>query len=153
MDKKTCFFIGHHDCSNKIYSELERRTTEHIVEHGATEFIVGNYGNFDRLAAKAVISAKQLNPQIKLFLLLPYNPAERPVETPINFDGTIYPDGMENVPRRIAVVRANRYMVERSDYLIAYAWRAGSNATKLAEYAKSREKKGLIRVTLIECEN
>lgn len=47
---------------------------DHIVNYGVTEFIVGNYGAFDRLAAKAVIKAKMCNPKITLSLLLPYHP-------------------------------------------------------------------------------
>ena len=38
------------------------------------------------------------------------------------FDGTYYPPDMERVPRRVAIVRANRYMVNHVNYLIAYAW-------------------------------
>ena len=30
---------------------------------------------------------------------------------PEGFDGSFYPEGMEKVPRRVAIVRANRYMV------------------------------------------
>ena len=44
----------------------------HIVHCGVTEFIVGNYGGFDRMAARAVISAKALYPGITLLLLLSY---------------------------------------------------------------------------------
>ena len=34
---------------------------------------------------------------------------------------------LETVPKRLAIVRANRYMVERSDFLIAYVWHPASN--------------------------
>jgi len=37
-------------------------------------------------------------------------------------------------------------MVNHVDYLIAYAWHPASNARKLVEYARSREKRGLIVV-------
>lgn len=70
-----------------------------------------------------------------LLLLVPYHPAERPVHAPPGFDGTFYPPGMENVPRKFAIVRANRYMVEHVDYMIAYAWHPASNARDLVEYA------------------
>lgn len=81
---------------------------------------------------------------------LPYHPAERPIETPEGFDNTYYPPGMEKVPRQLAIVRANRYVVDHVDYLIAYAWHELSNAFELVEYAKSRERRGLIKVTLLE---
>ncbi len=63
-----------------------------------------------------------------------------------DFDGTIYPAGLETVPRRYAIVRANRFMVENSDFLIAYAFHAASNAREVLEYARGREARGLIRV-------
>jgi len=53
---------------------------------------------------------------------------------------------METVPKRAAIVRANRYMVEHSDYLIAYVWHSG-NAWDLVEYARKCEKQGCMRIT------
>ena len=66
------------------------------------------------------------------------------------FDGTFYPPGMESVPRKVAIVRANRYVVDHVDYLIAYAWHPASNARELLEYAKRREKRDLISITSIK---
>ena len=102
------------------------------------EFIVGHYGGVDRLAAKAVIEAKKMHPEVTLTLLLLYHPAERPMAAPEGFDGTYYPPDMERVPRRVAIVRANRYMVDHVDYLIAYAWHPASNARELVEYATQK---------------
>lgn len=149
MIGKSCFFIGHREASPEIVPALEEAIETHIVEYGVTDFIVGNYGGFDRLAANAVIHAKRRHPQITLSLLLPYHPAERPIEKPEGFDNTYYPEGMENVPRRLAIVRANRYVVDHVDYLIAYAWHPASNARDLVEYAQRRKERGLIAVTLL----
>ena len=82
-------------------------------------------------------------------MLLPYHPYDRPTPTPPGFDGTFYPLGMETVPKRAAIVRANRYMVEHSDYLIAYAWHPASNARELVEYAQKCEKQGKISITIL----
>lgn len=71
-------------------------------------------------------------------MLIPYHPAEHPVETPPGFDGTVYPPGMESAPRRFAIVRANRYMIDRSDYLISYVWHPASNARNLLDYARKK---------------
>ncbi len=140
MIAKSCFFIGHREASEEIYADLRAAVEQHIVEYGVTEFIVGHYGGFDRLAAKAVIEAKKTHPEVTLTLLLPYHPAERPIEAPEGFDGTYYPPDMERVPRRVAIVRANRYMVDHVDYLIAYAWHPASNARDLVEYATTCDK-------------
>ena len=120
------------------------------MEYGVTEFIVGHYGGFDRLAASAVKEAKRFYPEVKLILLLPYHPAERPISTPGGFDGTFYPPGMESVPRKIAIVRANRYVVDHVDYLIAYAWHPASNARELVEYAKRRDCQNRLQIMMLE---
>lgn len=138
--KKSCFFIGHRDAPDAIYPQLLAEVERHIAEFGVTEFIVGHYGGFDRLAARAVIAAKQRHPDISLLLLLPYHPAEQPIEIPEGFDYTYYPPGMEKVPRRLAIVQANRYVVDHVDYLIAYAWHPASNARELVKYAAVRRK-------------
>ena len=59
MDKKRCFLIGHHDTLESIYPALQREIERHITELGVTKFIVGHYGNFDRMAARALVEAKQ----------------------------------------------------------------------------------------------
>ena len=135
---KSCFFIGHREASSEVLPALAEAVEMHITENGVTEFIVGNYGGFDHMAAKAVIAAKERHPEITLSLLIPYHPAERPIEPPQGFDNTFYPPGMEKIPRRLAIVRANRYMVDHVDYLIAYAWHPASNARDLVKYAERR---------------
>ena len=149
MMGKSFFFIGHREASQEIVPALEEAIEKHIVDYGVTEFLVGGYGGFDRLAASAVIRAKQCYPQISLALVLPYHPAEHPVEKPDGFDNTYYPEGMEKVPRRLAIVRANRYVVDHVDYLIAYVWHTASNARDLVEYAQNRARKGRITITIL----
>ena len=150
---KSCFFIGHREASSEILPVLRDAVEQHIVEYGVTEFIVGHYGGFDRLAARAVIDAKAQHPEITLSMLIPYHPAERPVELPPGFDSTFYPPGMEKVPRRLAIVRANRYVVDHVDHLIAYVWHPASNAQKILAYAQRQAQRGEITVTVLpRCE-
>lgn len=144
---KCCFFIGHRDAPSDILPALLEAIERHIADYGVQEFIVGKYGGFDHLAARALVRAKSQHPEITLMLLTPYHPAERPIETPSGFDRIFYPPGLEKVPRRFAIVKANRYMVDHVDYVIVYAWHPASNAREPAEYAQKREKKGLITVT------
>ena len=148
MSMKSCFFIGHREASEEIYPALYAAVEQHIVEYGVKEFIVGHYGGFDRLAAKAVIAAKQRHPNISLLLLLPYHPAEQSIEIPLGFDNTYYPPGMEKVPRRLAIVQANRYVVDHVDYLIAYAWHPASNAQELVKYAAVRRRD--VKITVVD---
>ena len=141
-----CFFIGHRDAPASILPKLQDAVERLIAEYGVTEFVVGRFGCFDRLAAQAVREAKQRHPEIRLTLLLPYYDPTKPLNLPSGFDGSLYPDELECIPKRVAIIRANQYMVSHSDYLIAYdAGRIG-NTRKLLEYALRREIKGLIHV-------
>lgn len=148
---KSCFFIGHRDADERLLPRLELVVDRLIREEGVRYFYVGGYGGFDRLAAAAVRRMKQKYPDITLMLVLPYHPAERPTEAPDGFDGTYHPDGLESTPKRYAIVRANRIMVDACDWLICYIRHGAGNSQKLLEYAGHREKKGFVRIMNI-CE-
>lgn len=137
---KRCFFIGHREASERIFQVLCDTIEVHITEYDVAEFVVGQHGNFDRLVAKALMEAKQRHPHIRIVALTPYHPAEHKKPLPVGFDGSIYPEGLESVPRRYAIVRANRYMIDHSDYLIAYVTHPASNAYNLVEYARKIDK-------------
>ena len=103
-----------------------------------SEFIVGHYGSFDFLAARAVTELKTRHPGVVLTMLLPYHPSERKIKLPEGFDGSWYPPEMETVPRRVAIVRANQCAVDHAGYLIVYVRHPASNARELVEYARKR---------------
>ena len=120
-----------------------------IQEENVRFFYVGGYGGFDRLAAAAVRRMKQKFPDITLMLVLPYHPAERPTEAPEGFDRTYHPDGLESTPKRYAIVRTNKIMVDACDWLVCYVRHGASNSRKLLEYAQRREAKRLIQIANI----
>lgn len=115
----TCFFIGHRDAPEDIYNCLLAAVERHIVKHGVTDFVVGRYGNFDRLAAQAVIVAKERHPDVALTLLMPYYHSNAG-PLPDGFNGSIFPDGLETVPKRVAILRANQYMIRHCEHMIVY---------------------------------
>lgn len=82
---------------------------------------------------------------IHLYLLLSYHPAEHPIEIPDGFDGSYYPP-LHNIPRRFAIVQANRHLVDSCDTLICYVNHCG-NSRKLLQYACQQTRK---RPVLIE---
>ncbi len=146
MSAKICFLIGHRDTPEEVFPLLRETVTRYITEYGVTEFLVGHYGSFDRMVKNAVLAAKQEFPQVRLTLLLPYYSPEKPADIPPGFDGTLYPPDMEKVPKRLAIVRANRYAVSVSHYLIAYVSHPASNAWEILDAALRREQKGLIHI-------
>ena len=137
---KTCFFVGHRDAPESIYRRLLSSVERHISEYGVTDFVVGRYGNFDRLAARAVMEAKQHHHNVSLTLLMPYYHADAE-PLPDVFDGSLFPDGLETVPKRAAILRANQYMIHHCDYMIVYdAGRIGNTRTLVYQ---ARRIKGL----------
>ena len=142
-----CFFIGHRDTPDTVLPALAAEVERHIREYGVVDFVAGHYGRFDALAAKAVMDAKKRHPMVTLTLLLPYHPAERAVDLPPGFDGTLYPPGMETAPKRLAILRSNHYMVEHSTHLIAYVTHPSAGSREVLEEALRRQKRGLMRVT------
>ena len=143
---KSCFFIGHRNAPESIQGSLAEAVERHITEYDVKEFIVGQYGAFDRMTQSTLSKAKEQHPDIRLLLLLPYHPAERMVEMPKSFDGAYYPRGMETVPKRYAIERANRATLKTVDYLICYDRRYVGSTRELVDIALRREREGLIHV-------
>ncbi len=133
----SCFFIGHRDAPGELLPHI-RTAVERLIREGVTDFYVGSRGNFDRLAAASVRELKQTCPQVRLYRVLAYHPFERDISLPEGFAGSVYPEGLERVPRRYAILRANRAMVDACEYLIAYAPHETGNAKKVVEYAMRR---------------
>ena len=142
----SCFFIGHREANESLLPRLELEIEQLITEEQVCFFYVGGYGGFDQIAATAVKKAKKKYPDVTLMLELPYHPAERPVEKPLGYDGTYYPEGLEKTPRPFAIVKANQIMVDACEWLVCYVRHGAGNSRNLLEYAQRREKKGLIRI-------
>lgn len=146
---KSCFFIGHREANGSLLPRLETEIERLIIEEQVRYFYVGGYGGFDSVAATTVKKAKKKHPDITLMLVLPYHPAERPIEKPLGYDGTYYPEGLEKTPRPFAIVKTNQLMVDSCDWLVCYVRHGASNSRNLLEYALRRAKKGLVQITNI----
>ena len=140
------FFIGSRHTQDCIKERLIEVVEKHIIEYGVTTFTVGRYGNFDSIVQKVLKEAKKRHSEIEIYLLLPYALTQK-IDTPQCFSGTIYPDGLEKVPFCLAIIQANRYMVQNSDYLIAHP--SIGNSRNIVDFARKREKRGLIKVILL----
>lgn len=142
---KTCFLFGHSDASQRIYPSLLESVDRHIERFGVSEFIVGHYGMFDTLATAAVKEAKGRHKNVRLTMLLPYHPGRHDAFVlPEGFDGSVFPFD-KPVPPRLAIIKANEAMIDRSDYLICYVAHFGK-AQEFLEYAQRRKKNGLIHI-------
>ena len=118
MDK-VCAFFGHREMWRDLSGSLEEAIRMAITKHGATVFWVGGYGNFDSCACGIVRMLKMEYPHISLHLILAYLP-ERKDPLAEYYDSTIYPEGLETVPRRFAISKRNQWIVNNCDMVIAF---------------------------------
>ena len=137
MENKTCFLFGHRDAPYGLQPRIEAAVERHYRQYGIRQFYVGGYGAFDSMAASAVKAVKKRHSDMELYLLIPYHPAQKPLAIPEGFENTFYPP-LEGAPRRYAIVKANRYMIDTSDTVICYVSHFG-NARNLLEYAQKRQ--------------
>jgi len=142
MQNQTCCFFGHRDANAEIYSALYSEIEKHITRYNVTTFYVGGYGGFDRMSAGALKTLKGKYPHIEIILVLAYLPTKKKTEYESDIYGsTLYPEGLEAVPKRFAIARRNRWIAERSDYLIAYVRESCGGAYEALRYAKRKRKK------------
>lgn len=134
---KTVMFCGHSKVNDpeKVREWLYEQVEEKIKE-GATEFFLGGYGEFDNLAACVVNKLKKQYPNVSSVLVLAYPSVKKDCTL---YDGSVYPP-LENVPRKYAIVKRNKWMVDNSDVVIAYVLYDWGGAAKTLEYATKNQK-------------
>ena len=131
-----CTFFGHRDAPDSLAEELWKTLIELIEVSNVYVFYVGNSGNFDRLVSH-ILSELSSEYSFECRIVLAYLPEQ---EMDYNFE-TIYPEGIENVPRRFAISYRNRWMIEHADVVVTYVRRNYGGANKYKELAKKKGKK------------
>ena len=129
--EKICFLFGHRDAPDTLAPLLDAALDRHCDRYGIQVFVVGSRGRFDSMAAAALKRLKARRPQVCLLLLAAYHPAQRPPAVPDGFDDTLYPEGMEIVPPRLAIVHANRAVLRTAHSVICYVDGPGNTRTLL----------------------
>ena len=146
---KICCFAGH----SMIYSEeiLKQKLRTEIInlieKENVTTFYSGGKGDFDWLCAKTIDELRTNYPFINSYWVLAYMPKEKDeyLDSMARiFDDTVYPD-IESVPKRFAIIKRNEWMVNNSDFLIAYVNRLGG-AHKTLEYAQKKKHIAVINI-------
>jgi len=135
----TCTFFGHREVPSTIKPLLEKEIRRLIESEGYNEFLVGNQGQFDAMAYSTLKHLQTDYPQIRFCVVLAYMPSERNGHELIDCADTIYPDGLEIVPKRFAISHRNRWIILNSQAVICYLrhnWGGAFQAVSLAEKKK-----------------
>ena len=135
-------FCGH---STYVSNEQDKIKILEILENlGKNEhldFYLGGYGNFDSFARQCAKEYQRKHSDSRLYFITPYlDDSYSKLEYATDlYDGTIYPE-LENVPKRYAISKRNEWMVNHSDYVIAYISHTFGGAYKTLLYAKKHHK-------------
>ncbi len=113
---------------------------ELVSKHGVDRFYVGAQGNFDHYVKNALVEVSMLHPNIEFNIVLPQIPRKRELPEWVDLDRTIVPEGIEKTPPRFAVAKVNRWMLERSDYVIGYVTHSFGGASKFLKEAERMGK-------------
>lgn len=134
----TCTFFGHRDAPKEIERILKNIIIDLIERHDVDVFYVGDNGSFDRMVRKVLKLMKLDYPHIDYYVVLAYFPIKKEYDYNDYLD-TILPDDLENVPRKYAIHKRNKWMLNDADYVVTYVTRIYGGA---AEFKRMAEKKG-----------
>ena len=132
-----CTFFGHRDCPAALRPALYNAVLDLIEQKGVNHFYVGNQGAFDSLVYSVLAEIKEAHPQVHFDVVLAYLPAEG---TDNRLSHSLFPQGIESVPKRFCIPWRNRWMTDRSDYAIVYVARPWGGAAKAADDARRKGK-------------
>ena len=130
-----CTFFGHGDCPETKYTNILQAIQNLIKEKKVTTFYVGTQGNFDSLVYRALCCLQADYLQIRIYRVLAYLPNGNDI-----IPDSILPEGIELVHPRYAISWRNRWMIEHSDYVIAYITHNYGGAARFVNEAKRKGK-------------
>lgn len=134
--EKTCCLFGHREVMHNIRTRLTAIIEKLITEEGVTEFYVGNQGQFDSMVYSVLKELKAKYPQIRYTVVLAYMPDEYIKE--VYGEDTLFPDGMESVPKKFAISKRNDWMIQQSGFAMYYVYKITGGAAKFREKAGNK---------------
>lgn len=140
----TVTFFGHRDVPKEIEPTLRKTLTDLIENHNANELYVGNNGKFDAMVRRQLEDLSEIY-DINYSIVLAYMPCKKNEYD--NFTNTIFPEGIETAPKRLAICKRNEWMTRQSDIVVTYVTRNFGGAWKFKTLS---EKQGEIIIELSE---
>lgn len=138
-----CCFCGHRrpwEVDYSITADLTAYIEKLITVYQVDTFYSGGMGVFDRMCERIVRSLKKKYPYIKLYLVVPYLSSflnTQKMYLDQGYDEIIYPD-LNGVFYKAAIQKRNRWMIQNSDYLVAYVCNSTGGARQSYCYAKTQ---------------
>ncbi|HHZ07054.1 MAG TPA: DUF1273 domain-containing protein [Clostridiales bacterium] len=143
---KICTFAGHREVYSEKIDELVSSAIEELLKTDTSFlFYTGGMGEFDKKCSSVVRAAKKQHPEllIRLVLVLPYMSNKLNTDKDYyesNFDDILIPSELADVHYKSVITERNCWMIDQSDYLIAYVRRDFGGACATMKYAKKLKK-------------
>ena len=130
-----CTFIGHRDAPHLLKPILKQVLKDLIENKNVNVFYIGNQGNFDCIARQCLKELKKIY-NINYYVVLAYMPAGNKTD---DYSDTVYLDEISNTPYKYRIIERNKWMIKRSDIVIAYCKYPG-NTREFRDIAKKQNK-------------
>lgn len=127
-----CTFFGHRDCPGDLKPPLKYVILDLIATHGVDMFYVGHQGGFDDLVRGVLRELEQEYSEVRYAVVLAYTPSGRPAADTAD---TMLPEGIELVHPRYAISWRNNWMLQQSDFVIAYVAHSWGGAARYVQKA------------------
>ena len=127
-----CTFFGHRDCPSDLKPLLKYVILDLIATHGVDMFYVGHQGGFDGLVRGVLRELEQEYSEVRYAVVLAYTPSGAPVADTAD---TMLPEGIELVHPRYAISWRNNWMLQQSDFVIAYVAHSWGGAAQYVQKA------------------
>ncbi len=147
----SCTFAGHREVYGRnVKSSIELAIESILKKDSSFIFYSGDMGEFDKMCSSVVRTAKRQHPEldIKLVVVLPYMMTKVNTDKELYarlFDEIVIPIELAEAHYKSAITKRNRWIVDKSDCLIAYVYRNYGGAYTTMKYAY-RTKKEVINL-------
>lgn len=136
-------FFGHSDYMEDAKDkENLLDILQSLTDGKSVDFYLGGYGGFDNFALKCCNILKEKFKNVKTIFITPYL-GENYIKLKFAkyyYDEIIYPE-IENVPPRYAIIKRNKWMVEKADCIIVYVNRRFGGAYTALKHGVNKKKK------------
>ncbi len=148
MSNLVCSFTGHREIEKEALEPLRKRTREVVdllIARGVKEFITGGAVGFDLLCAEIILEAKKYA-EVTLTLAIPckgqekYYSKENKETYKKVLDGADKVVTLSDFYHRGCMHVRNRYMVDKSDFLVSYCIKAEGGSYYTRSYAMENKK-------------
>lgn len=132
----TCTFFGHKNSPQTIKLLIREAIIELIEKNNTNTFYVGHNGSFDSMVKSVLAELSETYP-IKYYVVLAYLPDN---SSDNDYEHSLFPEGIENAPKRFSISYRNKWMIDKSDYVIAYITHHQGGAAQFVDKAEKQGK-------------